>query len=135
MQALMWVSHSGPPLRVDELWHPLGVEEGSTDSNIQNIPAIEALLACSLGLVTVEKSTTTVRPVYCTWQEFLSHNLNLFLKPHSMIAEVCLAYLNFWQVKGISRTLRSIIPHKPCLLPNILLVTRVHMLGGKPQKA
>ena len=59
MEVLMWVSHSKWLLHVDELSHPLGVEEGSTDLNIRNIPAIETPLACSLGLVTVEKSSST----------------------------------------------------------------------------
>jgi len=44
IQVLMWVSHSERPLRVDELCHALGVEEGSSDLNIRNIPRIETLL-------------------------------------------------------------------------------------------
>jgi len=91
----MWVSHSERPLRVDELCHALGVEEGSSDLNIRNIPRIETLLTCSLGLVTVEKSSSTVRLIHYTLQEYLSHNPNSFLSPHLMIAEVCLAYLSF----------------------------------------
>ena len=108
MQVLMWVSHSERPLRIDELCHALGVEKGSSDLNIRNIPRIETLLACSLGLVTVEKFSGTVRLVHYTLQEYLSRNPNLFLKPHSMIAEVCLTYLNFAQVGSISPTLRSV---------------------------
>ena len=108
MQVLMWVSHSERPLRVDELCHALGVEEGSSDLNIRNIPRIETLLACSLGLVTVERSSSTVRLVHYTLQEYLFHNPNLFPKLHSMIAEVCLTYLNFTQVRIISPALRYI---------------------------
>ena len=65
------------------------------------------LLACFLGLVTVEKSSSTVRLIHYTLQEYLSHNPNLFLKPRPIIAEVCLTYLNFPQIMGISPTLRS----------------------------
>ena len=109
MEVLMWVSHSERPLHADELRHALGVEEGSTDLNIRNIsplhvselchalgveegsfdlnirniPAIETLLACSLGLVAVEKSSSTVRLVHYTLQEYLSHNPNLFPNPHT----------------------------------------------------
>jgi len=104
----MWVSHSERPLHVNELCHALGVEEGSTDLNVRNVPAIETLLACSLGLITVEKSSSTVRPIHYTLQEYLSHNPNLFLKPHSMIAEVCLTYLNFHHVNDLSPSLRSV---------------------------
>ena|SRR5437879_1819513 len=106
MDVLMLVSHAERPLHVEELCHPLGVE-GSTDLNIQNIPGIQMLLACFLGLVTVEKSSSTVRLIHYTLQEYLSHNPNLFLKPRPIIAEVCLTYLNFPQIMGISPTLRS----------------------------
>ena len=75
-------------MHVDELCHALGVEEGSSDLNIRNIPAIETLLACSLGLATVEKSSSTVRLVHYTLQKYLSHNSNSFLKLNAMIAEV-----------------------------------------------
>ena len=74
MQVLMWASHSERPLHVDELCHALGVE-GSTDLDIQNIPSIEALIACSLGLVTVERSSSTVRLIHYTLKEYLSYNL------------------------------------------------------------
>jgi len=107
MQVLMWVSHAERPLHVDELCHALGVEKGSMDLNVRNIPTIETLLASSLGLVTVEKSSSTVRLVHYTLQEYLSHNPNLLLKPHSLIAEVCLTYLNFRHVWSFSPTLRS----------------------------
>ena len=107
MQVLMWVSHAERPLHVDELCHAFGVE-GSTDLDIQNIPAIETLLACSLGLVAVEESSSTVRLVHSTLQEYLSNNTSLFPNPHSIIAEVCLTYLNFPHVRDISPTLRSV---------------------------
>jgi len=107
MEVLLWVSHSERPLHVDELCDALGVEKGSKDLNIRNIPAIETLLACTLGLVIVERSSSTVRLVHYTLQEYLS-NPNLFITPHSMIAEVCLTYLNFGQVRGVSPTVRPV---------------------------
>ena len=114
MEILMWVSHAERPLHVNELCHALGVEEGSVDLNIRNIPAIETLLACSLGLVTVEKSSSTIRLVHYTLQEYLSHNPGLFLNPHSLIAEVCLTYLNFRHIRDFSPALhysvRSAVP-------------------------
>jgi len=113
MDVLMWVSHAERPLHVDELRHALGVEEGSLDLNVQNIPSIETLLTYSLGLVTVEKSSSTVRLIHYTLQEYLSRNSDLFIKPHSRIAEVCLTYLNFRHVRGFSPTLRSIPPTIP----------------------
>jgi len=113
MEALMWVAHAERPLHVDELCHALGVEEGSMDLNTRNIPAIETLLACTLGLVTVEKSSYTVRLVHYTLQEYLSHNSSLFLKPHSVIAEICLTYLNFRHIRSFSPALRLVPPAAP----------------------
>ena len=112
MEVLMWVSHAERPLHVNELCHALGVE-GSIDLDIRNIPAIETLLACSLGLVTVEKSSSTVRLIHYTLQEHLSNNTDLFPNPHSIIAEVCLTYLNFRYVRGFSPALRSAPPTAP----------------------
>ena len=117
MDVLMWVSHAERPLHVDELCHALGVEEGSVDLNVRNVPPIQTLLACSLGLVTIEKSSSTsaptVRLVHYTLQEYLSCNNNLFLKPHSRIANVCLTYLNFRRVKALSPALASLPPTVP----------------------
>ena len=113
MEVLMWASHAERPLHVDELCHALGVEEESREWNTRNIPAIEILLECSLGLVTVEKSSSTVRLVHYTLQEYLSHSPNLFSKPHSVIAEVCLTYLNFPHIRDLSPALRSVPPTAP----------------------
>jgi len=112
MAVLMWVSHAERPLHVDELCHALGVE-GSTDLDIRNIPAIETLLACSLGLVMVEKSSSTVRLVHYTLREYLSNNTNFFPNPHPTIAEVCLTYLNFSHVRSFSPASHSVPPTAP----------------------
>ena len=107
MEVLMWVSHAERPLHVDELCHALGVEEGSRDfNNIRDFPSARTLLACCLGLVTIEKSSSTFRLVHYTLQEYLSDNPNLFTNPHSVIAGVCLTYLNFRHIKSLSSNLR-----------------------------
>jgi len=79
----MWLSHSERPLNVNELCHALGVEIGSTDLNSREIPAIETLLRCSFGLVTVEAPSYPVRLAHYTLQEYLSTNTDLFHSPHS----------------------------------------------------
>ena len=102
MEALMWLSHSERPLNANELCHALGVEIGSTNLDSQNIPAIETLLGCSLGLVTLEASSYTLRLVHYTLQEYLSNNTDLFHSPHSAIAQTCLTYLNFQFIRDLS---------------------------------
>ena len=107
MEALMWVSNSERPLKTRELCHALGVKIGSSDLDLENVPEIRTVLACSLGLITVEASSSIVRLVHLTLQEYLSNNPGLFQSPHSMMAEVCFTYLNFQCVRKLPPTLRS----------------------------
>ena len=107
METLMWISHSERPLRAIELCQALGVERGDTDRNDGNIPAMDTVLRCSLGLVTVEASSSTVRLVHITLQEHLSNASSLFQSPHSMMAEISLTFLNFPCIRDLSTTLNS----------------------------
>ena len=105
MDLLMWISCSERSLRADELCHALAVEVGSMDHNANNVPSIRTLLGCSLGLVTIDERTSSLRLIHFTLQEYLRENLTLFQRPHSTIAEVCLTYLNFQCVRNLSPTL------------------------------
>jgi len=113
MDALMWVSNSERPLHTSELCHALGVKIGAADLDIEKVPTIRTLLGCSLGLIAVEASSSTVRILHSTLQEYLSNNPSLFASPHSMIAEVCLAYLNFRCIRELLRALSSAPPSLP----------------------
>ena len=100
--ALMWISHAERLLQADELCHAFAVELGSSDFNGRNVPSISTLVGCCQGLIAVDKGTSTVRLVHFTLQEYLSAHPDLFRRPHSAMAEICLTYLNFQQVKGLS---------------------------------
>ena len=113
MEALMWVSNSERPLHTSELCHALGVKIGSADLDLENVPEIRTILGCSLGLITADTSSSTVRLVHLTLQEYLSSNPSLFASPHSMIAEVCLTYLNFRCVRELPPTLSSSLATVP----------------------
>ena len=113
MNVLMWVLHSERPLQVDELCHAMGVEIGSADLDPENVPALRTLLPCCLGLVTVEEASSTVRLVHFTLQEHLLRDPTLFYSPHSLIAEVCLTYLNFRCFWDISLSPDSAAPAMP----------------------
>ena len=102
LKVLMWVLNSERPLQANELCHALGVGIGSRDLNPENVPPLKVLLSSCLGLVMVEASSSTVRLVHFTLQEYLSSDSTLFTSPHSTIAEVCLTYLNFGCVRDIS---------------------------------
>jgi len=101
MAVLMWLSHAERPLRADELCHALAVELGSEIFNAGNAPSILALVDCCLGLITVDNETSTLRLIHPTLKQHLSTRSDIFNRPHSTIAEICLTYLNSKQVKAI----------------------------------
>ena len=109
MEALMWISCSERPLKADELCHALAVEVGTTNLNVGNVPSIRTLLSCTLGLVTVDEKASVVRLVHFTLQEYLATHPSMFVTPHSMMAEICLTYLNFRSICELSTAL-DIIP-------------------------
>jgi len=107
MQALMWISRSVRPLRVDELCHTLAVETGSTDLNPDNIPSIYTILGRCLGLIAVDKEASTVRVVHFTLHMYLREHSALFLSPDGTMAELCLTYLNLLSTRDLSPPLRG----------------------------
>jgi len=102
MAALMWISHAERPLQSDELCHALAVELGSTDFNASNVPSTLTLVGCCQGLITVDKEASTVRLIHFTLQEYLSGHPDIFSRPHSRMAEICLTYLNSRQIRDLS---------------------------------
>ena len=105
MAALMWISHSERILQLDELLHALAVEIGSADLNAENIPSVETLLSCCLGLVVADSEASTVRLVHFTLQEYLYTCPDIFGQTHSIMAKTCLTCLNHQPIKEISSTL------------------------------
>ena len=108
MEALMWISRCERPLKAEELCDALAVEVGTTNLNTHNVPSIRTLLSCASGLVTMDEQTSAVRLVHFTLQEYLTAHSNLFMTPHSMMAEICLTYLNFNSICELSTTLDTI---------------------------
>ena len=106
--ALMWLSHSERPLQPDELSHALAVEIGSRNLNPERIPSVKALLSSCLGLIFIDRETSTVRLIHFSLWEYLHACPNLFGPTHSIMAETCLTYLNFWAIKDISQTLPAL---------------------------
>ena len=115
MEALMWISCSERPLKADELCHALAVEVGTADLNVRNVPSIRTLLSCTLGLVTIDEQSSTVRLVHFTLQEYIAAHPDLFITPHSMMAEICLTYLNFQSICDLSSCFDTIPSTMPFL--------------------
>ena len=99
MEVLMWVSHAERPLRIDELCHAPAVDLQSTDLDPENIPPQDTVIESCLGLAVVDAETSTVRLIHYTLQEYLSHGI--FPDAHKTLGQVCLAYLNYEQIKGL----------------------------------
>ena len=100
MEVLMWVSHAERPLGIDELRHALAVEIDSTDLDPENIRPQDTVLGSCLGLAVVDAETSTVRLIHYTLQEYLSRP-GILPDAHKVLAQSCLAYLNYEEVKGL----------------------------------
>jgi len=103
MGALMYTSHAERPLSPDELCHALAIELDSTHFNAGNIPSVSTLVSCCQGLISVDKDVfgPRVRLIHFTLKEYFSTHPNIFSRPHSAMAEICLTYLNSYQVKPL----------------------------------
>ena len=101
MAALMWISRSERPMSANELCDALGVQIGSTDHNPDSIPSMQTLLASCLGLVAVDQAGSVVRLVHFTLQEYLYSCSEIFQNAYSVMAQVCLVYINFDCIKRL----------------------------------
>ena len=109
LRVLMWLHFAYRPLNLVELQHALAVEIGHTEFDKDNIPSQEVLLDCCLGLVVVDKETSTVRFVHYTLEEyFRKYTTEEFPNGCSSIAETCLTYLNFGGLKHPCESLDSL---------------------------
>jgi len=115
MEAIMWIAYSERPLGPDELSQALGVEIGSRDLNSDNAPSLRTILNWTLGLLVADSSSSKVRLVHLTLQEHILANPTLFGAPHSIIAEVCLTYLNSKCIKDLSPALHPLPSITPFL--------------------
>ena len=95
MVALVWIAHA-------ERVSSVTVELGSTDFDTSNVPSISTLVGYCQGLIAVNREVLAMRLVQFALQEYLSTHRDIFGRPHSNMAEICLTYLNSQQVKAFS---------------------------------
>ena len=99
----MWISHLKWPLNVDEICHALAVQiRLNTHINTNNVLSIWTVLRCFQGLSAIEDGSSTIGLIHFTLKKYLFLHVDLFDKPHSKMAETCLAYLNFRGIKDLS---------------------------------
>jgi len=102
MGALMCIGYSERLLKVGEFCHAPAVELGTTDFNASNIPSITTLGSFCQGLIIVDKEASNMRLIHFTLKEYFSAHPDIFGKPHSAMAEICLTYVNSQPVKAFS---------------------------------
>ena len=96
MRVLMWLHFALRSLTLVELQHALAVRKTHVEFDTGNIPSRKALLDSCLGLVIVNEETLKVRFVHFTLEEYFHDNARIeFPNGYSSIAETCLTYLNF----------------------------------------
>jgi len=113
MAVLMWVSRCERPLRWRELRHALGVDLVAEEFTIDNVPSVRTVLDCTLGLITIDEKASTVRLLHLTLQEYLGTSPTVFETPQSMMAEICLTYLNSPSVRGLQLNLSGSLEKWP----------------------
>jgi len=96
-ETFAWVLYASRPLTVEELLEALAVEEWSLEREPENIPMMELMLECCMGLVIVQPSDRTVRFSHYSVQEFLSSRSSL-IPPALYLAKSSLTYLLFDKV-------------------------------------
>jgi len=109
MRVLVWLHFVCRSLKIEELQHALAVEKSDTEFDVGNIPPRKALLDCCLGLVIVDKETLTVRFVHYTLEEyFREFREKEFPSGCNYVAETCLTYLNFAELRQHCTDLESL---------------------------
>lgn len=94
MKILLWISHAQTPLTVSELSEAVAVKLGTTSFNPRRRPSHNMMIECCLGLVTVDRKSSSVRLVHYALQEFFrDQREEIFPLGEDEIAETCMTYL------------------------------------------
>jgi len=95
-RVLLWITCAERPLTTLELRHALGVEEGESAMDEDNLPQIENMVSVCAGLVTCDEESDIVRLVHYTTQEYFERTqTRWFPNAQHTIARVCFTYLSF----------------------------------------
>ena len=93
MNVLLWISHAQGSLTVAELSEAMAVKPGITSMNPRRRPSQEMMIECCMGLVTVDRESSSIRLVHYALQEFFrDQREEIFPSGDDEIAESCIAY-------------------------------------------
>jgi hypothetical protein len=85
-------------LTQEDLRHALAVESDDKFLDWENFVDAQLLIDCCLGLVIVDDSTSTIRLVHKSLQDYLEAQYKkrqIFTQGHYEIARICLTYMTF----------------------------------------
>ena len=95
-QSLMWISHACRPLKIHELRYALATQTGEKEFDMDNVLQARFIVECCLGLVLIDESSSVVRLVHHTLQDYLhSQRQGLFQSEETEMTKACLTYLCF----------------------------------------
>ena len=101
LMIIRWVLHAARPLSLLEIRHALAVEVDDKSFDEEGLIDEELLEPSCAGLITVQEHGT-VRLVHYTAQEYLSRKSSvLFPGTDAIIANICLTYIRFENVRDI----------------------------------
>ena len=96
MKVLQWISHAQSSLTVEELSEALAVKPGNPSLNPRRRPSPNIMIECCMGLVTVDRESSSIRLVHYTLQEFFRNRREeIFPLGEEELAETCITYLSF----------------------------------------
>lgn len=91
---LTWIHLAERPLSIDELLEASAIREGDCNLDEENFPSRDTFLESCLGLVTIEKETSTVGLVHFSLQEYLQKTGKILKRTiqegHDAIGRACL---------------------------------------------
>ena len=96
LNALMWISHARRPLLVKELSEALAIKPGDKAVNPKYKPSQKLMVACCLGLATIDEESSVIRLVHYSVQEyFREHQNRIFPFGEREVAGNLITYLLF----------------------------------------
>ena len=93
-RVLLWVTHSGRPIRVSEVIFALAIEDGDEVMDEEGFLDATTLTSFCAGLVVIDERGEYLSLVHPTTQEFFDvRGAELLLDGHAEIASTCITYL------------------------------------------
>ena len=96
IMVLSWIVCAARQLSDLELQYALGVEEGSSEFDEENLPEVNEMISVCAGLVTVDEGSKYIRLVHYTTQDYLERTLVKWApNAEPVLARTCVTYISY----------------------------------------